>query len=243
MGYSGGGATDIRLKPGDSDELESLLSRIIVAAGGGGTGRCNEYSDSTIVNTSDNSNAGGLVGSKGEIRWNQDYQFAITNAEGGAQTREGVNGNCISSCTNKYPHPSNGKLGIGGNAKDKWGSGGGGGYFGGGAGYVQDGIIGGGGGGSSFVSGCEGCIALSENSNFNNIIPLGSNIHYSKKVFNNIVMKSGNEEFLSPKGTIENGHFGNGAIKITFLSFSSCIFQKTQIQISIQFLVLILLFK
>ena len=36
-GYSGGGATDIRLKEGAWNDFDSLKSRIIVAAGGGGS--------------------------------------------------------------------------------------------------------------------------------------------------------------------------------------------------------------
>ena len=35
-GYSGGGASDIRLIDGDWDNLESLKSRVMVAGGGGG---------------------------------------------------------------------------------------------------------------------------------------------------------------------------------------------------------------
>ena len=34
--YLGGGATDVRLKNGDWDNLDGLKSRIMVAAGGGG---------------------------------------------------------------------------------------------------------------------------------------------------------------------------------------------------------------
>ena len=35
--YGGGGATDIRLDPGNWSSFDSLKSRIIVAAGGGGS--------------------------------------------------------------------------------------------------------------------------------------------------------------------------------------------------------------
>ena len=244
-GYSGGGATDIRLIPNKTGYIESLLSRIIVAAGGGGTARNVEYIDEIIDNTSDNSNAGGLIGYKGELRWNRTHGHGvtITSAEGATQTKEGLNGECfVSNCDSNYPQPTDGKLGTGGNANNIWGGGGGGGYFGGGAGYVQGGIIGGGGGGSSFVSGCVGCVALSVESTFDGIIPLESNEHYSGKVFSDIVMKTGNDEFTSPQGDIEKGHFGNGAIRITLISFPS-LMCNTHFHKSISLFVLILLQK
>ena len=217
-GHSGGGATDIRLVPGSLDSINSLLSRIIIAAGGGGTARNHEYVDDMIVNNSDNSNAGGLIGEKGELRLDEKYPFIVTNAEGGTQQIHGQSGKCTTSGC-QLQIPSDAKFGIGGCSRAQYG---GGGYFGGGAGYVSNGLVGGGAGGSSFVSGCDGCVAISEKSSFSNIIPLNSNIHYSNKSFSSIIMKSGNEEFLNPYGTKEKGHFGHGSIKITFLSYSCC---------------------
>ena len=220
-GYSGGGATDIRLTEGNWNDFQSLLSRIIVAGGGGGTLRNDGYDDEKIIDKNFDSHAGGLIGGSGDVRWDRAYPNIITNSEGGTQERPGQSGKCTANrCT--YPTPSGANFGIGGGSQASHGGGGGGGYFGGGAGYVANGIVGSGGGGSSFVSGCDGCIAMSNKSTFSNLIPHNSNIHYSNKVFKNIVIRGGNEYFLSPKGINERGHFGHGAIKITFLSFYNC---------------------
>lgn len=49
-------------------------------------------------------------------------------------------------------------------------------------------------GGSSFVSGYDGCNAISEETTENNIIHSGQKIHYSKKEFQNIKFLNGNEQ-------------------------------------------------
>ena len=64
--FSGGGATDIRLKNGTWDDFESLKSRIIVAAGGGGP------------DTSENGGAGGTINGTSTL-----------HGEGGSQTKGG----------------------------------------------------------------------------------------------------------------------------------------------------------
>lgn len=78
---SGGGATDIRLVSGSWDEFESLKSRIMVAAGGGG---------STAGNYGCNGGAGGtlegLAGAKG------GSGSGYTVAGGGKQTSPGTPG-------------------------------------------------------------------------------------------------------------------------------------------------------
>ena len=104
-----------------------------------------------------------------------------------------------------------GNLGKGGDAKVKTttgsckveGNGGGGGGYRGGI-AADNNYNTGGGGGSSFVSGHNGCSKLS-------ISCLMSQ------------MKSGNEEFLSPKNIKETGHSGNGAFIIKSISIQlSC---------------------
>ena len=57
FGNSGGGASDIRLINGNWNDKSSLISRIMVAGGGGGDG-IYDYSNQ-------NSSSGGLIGYKG----------------------------------------------------------------------------------------------------------------------------------------------------------------------------------
>lgn len=66
--------------------------------------------------------------------------------------------------------------------------------------------------GSSFISGYPGCNSMNKLRH-----PTGSPIHYSNFVFTKPVMYNGNKTFLSPIGELEEGHIGNGAIKITRL--------------------------
>ena len=49
--------------------------------------------------------------------------------------------------------------------------------------------------------------------------------HYSGLKFNNVIVRGGNETFLSPTGIPETGHTGNGCIviKTLFIFNSSCI--------------------
>lgn len=77
-----------------------------------------------------------------------------------------------------------------------------------------------GGGGSSYISGHDGCIAISEESTSDNIIMLEDANHYSGYVFTNTVMISGiNEQMTEPDGTVNSnfGHSGNGHVRITYL--------------------------
>ena len=81
-----------------------------------------------------------------------------------------------------------------------FGSGGGGGYYGGGKGAYYYGTVASGGGGSSYISGYPGCAN-------NNLFR-----------FQNPLIKSGKDEFLSPYGENEIGNSGNGYARITCLS-------------------------
>ena len=93
------------------------------------------------------------------------------------------------------------------------GSGGaGGGYYGG---YSGTGCSHGGGGGSSFVSGCEDCVAITEDSLENAVVAANSNVHYSNYVFDKITMLSGEESMPSPNGGYQTGNNGNGKVIIT----------------------------
>ena len=128
---SGGGATDIRLV--NTSNTEGLESRIMVAAGGGGT--------DDVGSVSSNDGSGGA---------------------GGTLTSEGayVSGRLvIDYAATQFPF-NNTQLGIGKSVSVSTDSGGaGGGYFGG---LVSNNANGGGSGGSSYISGYHGCIALTK---------------------------------------------------------------------------------
>ena len=95
------------------------------------------------------------------------------------------------------------------------GGGAGGGYYGGltkVADYVQAS------GGSGFISGYDGCDAITEDSSENQITHTGKPNHYSGLVFTDAVMKSGNETMPAPNGSTEIGHDGNGYARIRLIT-------------------------
>ena len=126
-GGSGGGAFDIRIRKHD------LHSRIMVAAGGGGS----EWYNRDIKG----GDAGILQGSSG-------------NSYGGVSP--GGGGTQDSGGTSHQPALI-GTFGYGGNSEEYYGSGGGGGYYGGGAGSPLLYQVSSGGGGSSYIAGYSGC--------------------------------------------------------------------------------------
>ena len=147
-GACGGGATDVRTVDGDWDDVTSLESRIIIAAGGGG---CNGPSFSGC--------AGGLTGYAGV-----SGSYTSQQGKGATQTGGGAGGARWLSAQNGTAG-SLGKGGIGGYSQSGsalisgGGSGGGGGlYGGGGSGGLTNGCFCGG-GGSSYISGHGGCTA------------------------------------------------------------------------------------
>ena len=153
---AGGGATDIRLVAGEWNDFNSLKSRIMVAAGGGGAAWKTQGGA-----------GGGLKGLSNRARalpgtQTSGYKFGIGQDGYGTGSSNGVAGS-------------------------------GGGYYGGTTSDYADDCEAGA-GGSSFVSGYDGCDAISEDSTENNIKHTGQSIHYSKKEFLNIVMKNGNEQ-------------------------------------------------
>ena len=177
---AGGGATDIRLVSGKWNDFESLKSRIMVAAGGGGA--CYDK---------DGGAAGGLEGLANR-----------TDILGGTQT-SGY----------KFGVGQDG-FGIGGDSTFTIGTAGaGGGYYGGNAkNSTRDYYTGT--GGSSFISGFEGCNAISDSSTEDNIIHTNQNIHYSGHEFTNIKMLDGNNSKVPYKNSDYNG---NGFSSITYL--------------------------
>ena len=174
-GGGGGGATDIRLTPTSKvstwNEFDSLKSRIMVAAGGGG-----------------------------------GTYYGIGGAGGTLSGLAGYGNKTLPNQTGGYGF-GYGMPGIAANI----GSGGaGGGYFGG---YSATNYAGG--GGSSFVSGCEDCVAVDQNSTINNITMSGLNKHYSNYVFDKIEMASGEESQPNPDGGYQVGNTGDGYAIIT----------------------------
>ena len=195
-GYSGGGgggATDLRLN-------ELLTSRIIVAAGAAGGERAG------------NGHGGKFEGIQGQCGGG----FTITHlSTPGTQTSGGFGG------ISKDGDGGNGTFGFGGNGDvvHQGGAGGGAGYYGGGATtYCCAGS-----GGSSFISGKEGCNAVTSETDLS---PSGKSIHYSKIFFTNTKWYAGNETMPS-RGTDLSKSFRqneatNGAFRITILRNYQC---------------------
>ena len=93
-----------------------------------------------------------------------------------------------------------------------YGAGGGaGGYFGG----YQHNNASGGGGGSSFVSGCNHCVAIDEDSTSTNVISSNSNVHYTGYQFDKIEMLSGYDKQPDGLGGYQTGNYGSGWAAIT----------------------------
>lgn len=194
---SGGGATDIRLVPTSEtkkwNEFDSLKSRIMVAAGGGG-GQATE----------NGLPAGGLTSA------------ATTNAPGSTQT-------------------SGSAFGVGSDgvyrASNKPEAGGGGGYYGGNSLSSTANWSGNGSGGTSFISGFNGCDAITEDSTSTKITHTGQSVHYSGVVFQYGLMIRGNgvaetdlglqyKLMPSPTGSTYDlgiGNSGNGYAIIEYL--------------------------
>lgn len=207
-GSSGGGATDIRLNNDGVKQFDSLKSRIMVAAGGGGANlRGSNYG-------SGNGGAGGTLTGINGTSENHSGGYGYGLGVGGTQTRGGVMN--WTAGTENEPSIASGAFGQGGGIEITGmtaQSGGGSGYYGGSAS-----IYGGAGGGSSYISGFTGVNSIAQLSTANNIIHSGLEKHYSNRIFYNGVMKSGDEEIPSFDGTSTmTGNTGNGYAKITAL--------------------------
>ena len=196
-GYSGGGATDLRLVATDNwYDNESLISRIMVAAGGAGAEWPNNIGG----------NGGELVGDSG--------YYGTYECKGASQTSG--SDECHSFDTSD-PYP--GSFGIAGvppKSQDHGGIGGGG-YYGG-TSYDHTYV---GSGGSSFISGHKGCDAVLNSTS--PIIHSGYNIHYSKLAFSNTEMIAGNKTMPLPSGSKGTWDSDEGVFKITMFNFiGSC---------------------
>ena len=225
-GNSGGGATDIRLVAGNWDNFDSLKSRIIVAAGGGGTAH-SDYSTAGGL-----SYGGGLTGYTGG--YYSGHTYVNQNGKGGTQTSGGAAASPHFSSTGTI---NAGGFGYGGstaaNSSNSGAGGGGGGYYGGGgaSGTLSGGAGQGGGSGSSFISGHSGCDAISDSSTSTLIVHTGQSVHYSNYIFTNTKMIDGaGYNWTTSKGSKTNmpthdglstmtGNVGNGYAKITLLEF------------------------
>jgi len=171
----GAGATDVRLVNGKWDDFNSLKSRIMVAAGAGGDARDD------------------IKGSAGGGLYSDSANSVVIN---GVATNYQGNG-----AGQTYGGTINGGFGKGGYAiygggecYGNDGGGGGSGYYGGGGstgGSIKN-TAAGGAGGSSYISGHNGCDAISADSTEENIMHTGQSIHYSNYQFTDTIMIDGN---------------------------------------------------
>ena len=219
-GGDGGGATDIRLN-------DSVNSRIMVAAGGGGSGYQTDFGYGFGT-------AGGGLQSLTVTGYLSAEPFVSTGAK---QTTPGsnVNSERASYCTGKFGYGAHSCYGLGpwyGDGTNFTGGGGGGGYYGGGGASDSTG----GSGGSSFISGHNGCVAITSSSNTSpkagcseGTTNISCSYHYSGKIFTNTSMIDGNgHKWTTSVGaqtgmptrvgdTTMTGNSGDGYAKITLL--------------------------
>ena len=187
---NGGGGSDVRLVEGNWSDFQSLMSRIIVAGGGGGS--------DADGRTNDLGGAGGGINGKASSKNSGKGASQIKGGEGDGSGSFGKGG-------------GNTRFGDTGNG------GGGGGYFGGGASINWQ--HNGGGGGSSFISGHPNCIAVDPSSEDPyNMKMLNSEIHYSGYRFFNTEMYDGTSSMPKPTEGFEVGHGSYGVVKISFFS-------------------------
>ena len=237
-GFSGGGATDLRLYASDDSwaNLKSLSSRIMVAAGSGGMSGATNHN-----NAGGGSVAGGLKGYSGGYYSGdgdlKQYGGAASQLNGGIG---GINFKPDDSENPDVGINETGSFGIGGSSNsassNKGSGGGGGGYYGGGAGASKqsNGYGAGGGGGSSYISGHDGSIAIVGDENLTpkcseDNTSLDCSIHYSNYKFTNTKMVDGNGYVWTDTKTTStydiykdyNGTDREGYAKISLLSLPS----------------------
>ncbi|WP_018463475.1 fimbrillin family protein [Segatella paludivivens] len=213
----GGGSTDVRLiKHSGSDGwsgTSSLLSRIMVAAGGGGC-----LGDNATI--AYGANAGGLKGYAAYNSDNSNYTESEYDGTGSSQIScgscpayEDINWFGYIYIKDGTMHP----WGYFGYANQSyvdlyWAGGGGGGWWGGVSIFGRGGC-----GGSSFISGMTGCVAMSADGTQNasvNYMTIGGTT-YS---FTSPVMNDGASSMPSPSGGTETGHNDKGYARITFVA-------------------------
>ena len=173
-------------------KTDSLYARVIVAGGGGGGAGANE---TTYIG----GYGGGTLGGS-----------SSANSSGSSGTASGGNQTGAGTFSNPGSYTGlTGSFGQGGNYSgggDRSGGGGGGGWYGGGAGSY--GVAGAGGSGYVYTS--------STASNYPSGCLLNSNYYLTSAS-----TIAGNSSFISPTGSSETGHGGNGYIRITIQSIAN----------------------
>lgn len=199
VGGGGGGASDISLMSpvfshssyfiNNIRDTNSLLSRIIVAGGGGSAGY-------DVSNNAANGGAGG--GTTGQ----DGLSNRVYHGTGGKQTTFGTGGSSEES--NRYSVQA--KFGCGASASNSTdvAPGGGGGWYGGGLHCDSAG------GGSGYV------YTSSTASNYPSGCLLNSSYYLT-----DAKTIAGNNSFVSPTGSSETGHSGNGYCRITVIKCKS----------------------
>ena len=195
IGPIGGGATDVRLNKSDNwYDTKSLISRIMVAAGGGGA----EW-------------GGSIGGNGGGLNGGDSIGVGLYDkpCKGASQTGS-------SSCpeiSGRKAYP--GSFGIAGSfeSSDHGGLGGGGYYGGTSYDYTYAGS-----GGSSFISGYKGCDAVADSDEVNHT---GTPFHYSGFVFYDSEMIPGNQTMPLPFSNDKGKWNSNsGAFRITLIKYA-----------------------
>ena len=198
----GGGATDVRLVYHEEwSNIESLKSRIMVAAGGGGA----EWQ-------------GAKGGDGGELEGGESTSFNLNGVAFQEKCKGPTQTNAISCPTyDTVGAPHAGTFGVAGtfvSAYNDWGGLGGGGYYGGTSyDYSYAGS-----GGSSFISGHYGCKAIKRRDE-STIEHSEESFHYSGHVFSNTKMIGGNKEMPLPSGKEGIWSEDDGAFRIRLISF------------------------
>lgn len=228
----GGGATDIRTIE------DNLYSRIMVAGGGGGG---MYYKNAIAIQIG---SGGGLFGYDALATIEKDGNYAQKDGNfsghGGTQYSGGKVGEIG---YDSYNETMDGSFGYGGqffhlDSNSYRSSGGGGGWYGGGHGRHPGATWPGGGGGSSYISGHQGCLAVSSNSStsLKNGCTKDSNslecsISYTGYYFTDTVMIDGEgyrwtdkkEKYTGMPSHSDNsiiiGNTGNGYARITLVGF------------------------
>lgn len=201
-GFNGGGATYtssssyLGCSGGGASDIrigtDSLYARVITAGGGGGSFNASAY-------RGNGGSGGGTTGGNGVSTYTSSYK----PGEGGTQTSRG--NSYYGTTANSSSYGTLASFGSGGSITYNYGAGGGGGWYGGG--YAQRA---GAGGGSGYV------YTSSTASNYPSGCLLNSNYYLTEAS-----TTDGTQSFLSPTGSTETGHSGNGYVRITKVIIST----------------------
>lgn len=242
-GFGGGGATDVRMVKGEWDNTESLLSRIIVAAGGAGNSK---YKDDG--SHGNGSHAGDLNnGYNGSsVSGNNDYVGKGANKDSAITSVSSNDVFTDSEGVEKIiPTYEKGSLGKGGSVDYDGAGAGGSGYFGGSAAHDE---YAGGGSGISYIytgsGGYAGTIVGKDGIARRYPLTTAIVLEYRKEIeeseelanlvnafgnWKNITFNSGSQKVMQGNGMMSNplkylgfseaiGHNGNGYVIIKKIS-------------------------